>query len=96
MQFFKPASPSRKDGRSAGQTGKKRYQSATTRVCSTPTALLKKLAKITVDRGCGRLEWACLDWNQPSIDFYRSLSAVPMDEWTTYRLTGDTLLEMVK
>ena len=59
-------------------------------------ALLKKLAKITVDRGCGRLEWACLDWNQPSIDFYRSLSAVPMDEWTTYRLTGDTLLEMAK
>ena len=59
-------------------------------------ALLKKLAKITVDRGCGRLEWACLDWNQPSIDFYRSLGAVPMDEWTTYRLTGDTLLEMAK
>ena len=59
-------------------------------------ALLKKLAQITVERGCGRLEWACLDWNQPSIDFYRSLGAVPMDEWTTYRLTGDTLLEMVK
>ena len=59
-------------------------------------ALLKKLAKITVDRGCGRLEWACLDWNQPSIDFYRSLGAVPMEEWTTYRLTGDTLLEMAK
>ena len=59
-------------------------------------ALLKKLAQITVERGCGRLEWACLDWNQPSIDFYRSLSAVPMDEWTTYRLTGDTLLEMAK
>ena len=56
----------------------------------------KKLAQITVERGCGRLEWACLDWNQPSIDFYRSLGAVPMDEWTTYRLTGDTLLEMVK
>ena len=59
-------------------------------------ALLKKLAQITVERGCGRLEWACLDWNQPSIDFYRSLGAVPMDEWTTYRLTGDTLLEMAK
>ena len=57
-------------------------------------ALLKKLAQITVDRGCGRLEWACLDWNQPSIDFYRSFGAVPMDEWTTYRLTGDTLKEM--
>lgn len=59
-------------------------------------ALLKKLAQITVDRGCGRLEWACLDWNQPSIDFYRSFGAVPMDEWTTYRLTGDMLLEMAK
>ncbi len=59
-------------------------------------ALLKKLAQITVERGCGRLEWACLDWNQPSIDFYRSLGAVPMDEWTTYRLTGETLREMAK
>lgn len=59
-------------------------------------ALLKELAQITVERGCGGLEWACLDWNQPSIDFYRSLGAVPMDEWTTYRLTGDTLLEMAK
>ena len=59
-------------------------------------ALLKRLAQITVERGCGRLEWACLDWNQPSIDFYRSLGALPMDEWTTYRLTGDTLLEMAK
>ena len=59
-------------------------------------ALLKKLAQITVERGCGRLEWACLDWNQPSIDFYRSFGAAPMDEWTIYRLTGDTLLEMAK
>ncbi len=41
-------------------------------------------------------EWACLEWNQPSIDFYRSLGAVPMDEWTTYRLTGGTLMEMTK
>ena len=53
--------------------------------------LLQKLARITVERGCGRLEWSCLDWNQPSIDFYCSLGAVPMDKWTTYRLTGDTL-----
>lgn len=59
-------------------------------------ALLKKLAQITVERGCGRLEWACLDWNQPSIEFYRYLGAVPLDKWTTYRLTGDTLLEMAK
>jgi len=59
-------------------------------------ALLKKLAQITIERGCGRLEWACLDWNQPSIDFYRSFDTVSMDEWTTYRLTGATLLEMAK
>ena len=54
-------------------------------------ALLKKLAAITVERGCGRLEWSCLDWNQPSIDFYLSLGAKPMDEWTLYRMTGETL-----
>ncbi len=59
-------------------------------------ALLKKLAQITVERGCGRLEWACLDWNQPSIDFYLSLGAVQMDAWSTYRLAGDTLQEMAK
>ena len=54
--------------------------------------LLKELARITVERGCGRLEWSCLDWNQPSIDFYtRKMRAVPMDEWTVYRLTGETL-----
>lgn len=59
-------------------------------------ALLKQLAKIAVERGCGRLEWWCLDWNQPSIDFYRSLGAVPMDDWTVYRITGDTLIEMAE
>jgi GNAT superfamily N-acetyltransferase len=59
-------------------------------------ALLKKLAQITVERGCGRLEWACLDWNKPSIEFYKSLGAAVMDEWTTYRLTGDTLMEMAR
>ncbi|MBR5517715.1 MAG: GNAT family N-acetyltransferase [Clostridia bacterium] len=58
--------------------------------------LLKQLAKIAVERGCGRLEWSCLDWNKPSIDFYLSLGAVPMEEWTVYRLTGDTLIEMSK
>ena len=57
-------------------------------------ALLKKLAQIAVERGCGRLEWSCLDWNSPSIDFYRSLGAIPMDDWTTYRLTGETLKKM--
>lgn len=54
-------------------------------------ALLAKLAQIAVERGCGRLEWWCLDWNKPSIDFYRSLGAQPMDEWTVYRLAADTL-----
>ncbi len=53
--------------------------------------LLQELARIAVDRGCGRLEWACLDWNKPSIGFYLSLNAKPMDEWTVYRLTGENL-----
>ena len=57
-------------------------------------ATLQKLAQIAVERGCGRLEWSCLDWNQPSIDFYLSLGAVPLEEWTAYRLTGDTLTQM--
>ena len=59
-------------------------------------AILRKLAQIAVERGCGRLEWACLDWNKPSIDFYLSLGAAPMNAWTTYRLTGDTLMEAAK
>lgn len=54
-------------------------------------ALLKRLAAITVERGCGRLEWSCLDWNQPSIDFYLSLGAKRMDDWTMYRMTGEVL-----
>lgn len=58
--------------------------------------LLKKLASIAVERGCGRLEWSCLDWNRPSIDFYLSLDAEPMSDWTVYRLTGDTLEAMAK
>lgn len=56
--------------------------------------LLKKLAQITVERGCGRLEWSCLDWNKPSIDFYLSLGAVPMEDWTVYRIAGETLSKM--
>ena len=54
-------------------------------------AILIKLAAIAVERGCGRLEWWCLDWNKPGIDFYLSLGAEPMSDWTVYRLTGDTL-----
>ncbi len=58
--------------------------------------LLAKLASIAVERGYGRMEWWCLDWNRPSIDFYQSLGAEPMDEWTVYRLTGETLEELAK
>lgn len=59
-------------------------------------ALLKKLAEIAVERGCGRLEWWCLDWNKPSIDFYLSLGAEQMNDWTVYRITGDTLKSLAK
>ena len=54
-------------------------------------ALIVELARIAVERNCGRMEWSCLDWNRPSIDFYLSLGAEPMSEWTVYRLTGDKL-----
>ena len=57
-------------------------------------ALLSKLAQIALERGCGRLEWWCLDSNTPSIDFYLSLNAEPMDEWTVYSIAGDTLTEL--
>jgi len=56
--------------------------------------LITKLAVIAVERGCGRLEWWCLDWNKPSIDFYLSLGAQPMSDWTVYRITGDTLKQL--
>ncbi len=59
-------------------------------------ALLKELAKITVERDCGRLEWCCLDWNKPSIDFYLSLGAKPLDDWTIYRMTGEELLKFAE
>ena len=54
-------------------------------------SLLKELAKIAVERGCERLDWQCLDWNKTSIDFYLSLKATAMEEWTTYRLSHDNL-----
>lgn len=59
-------------------------------------AILKRLAAIAVERGCGRLEWWCLDWNKPSIDFYLSLGAKPMSDWTVYRITGDTLAKLAE
>ena len=59
-------------------------------------ALVKELARIAVERGCGRLEWWCLDWNKQSIDFYLSLGAEPMKDWTVYRIAGETLAELAK
>ncbi len=58
--------------------------------------LLRKLAEITKQRGCGRLEWSCLDWNRKSIEFYLSLDSEPMDEWTVYRLSGRTLDDLAE
>ncbi len=57
-------------------------------------ALLQRLAELAVERGCGRLEWAVLNWNEPAIGFYRRVGAEPLDEWTTYRLTGSSLDEL--
>ncbi|NRH26698.1 GNAT family N-acetyltransferase [Pseudomonas sp. MS19] len=57
-------------------------------------ALLGALAKLAVERNCGRLEWSVLDWNEPAIGFYKKLGAVPQDEWTVYRLTGPALGEL--
>jgi GNAT superfamily N-acetyltransferase len=54
-------------------------------------ALLSALARIAVERNCGRLEWAVLDWNQLAIDFYRRIGAVPLDDWRIFRMTGDSL-----
>ena len=59
-------------------------------------AILKQLAKIAAERKCGRLEWWCLDWNKPSIDFYLSLGAKPMSDWTVYRIAGETLQKLAE
>lgn len=56
--------------------------------------LLSFLAKMAIERGCGRFEWSCLDWNEPSIKFYKKMGAVPMDEWTVYRVTGEKLKKL--
>jgi GNAT superfamily N-acetyltransferase len=53
--------------------------------------MLRRLAEIAVERGCGRMEWSVLDWNEPAIRFYRSLGALPMDDWTVFRVTGESL-----
>lgn len=59
-------------------------------------AVFKKLAQIAVERGCGRMEWSCLNWNKPSIDFYTHIGAVPMSEWTVYRLTQDKIKKLAE
>ena len=59
-------------------------------------AILRQLARIACKRGCGRLEWSCLDWNRKAIDFYLSLGAEKMEEWTTYRMAGETLREFAR
>ena len=59
-------------------------------------ALIKKLAAIACERGCGRLEWSCLDWNKPSIDFYLSMGAQQMNEWTVYRFEGESLTALAE
>lgn len=59
-------------------------------------ALLAHLAKLTVERGCGRLEWVVLDWNEPAIRFYENLGAHSLDEWRVFRLTGDALASMAE
>jgi GNAT superfamily N-acetyltransferase len=59
-------------------------------------AFFKHIAGLCRERGCGRLEWACLDWNKPSIDFYLSLGAQPMDDWTVYRLSGEEITNLAE
>jgi GNAT superfamily N-acetyltransferase len=59
-------------------------------------ALLIHLAKIAKERACGRLEWSVLDWNKPAIDFYKSLGAVPLEDWTQFRLTGEALEKTIR
>lgn len=59
-------------------------------------AIFRELARLVVARGCGRLEWACLNWNAPSIAFYQSLGAQSMNDWTVYRLSGDSLLHLAE
>ena len=61
------------------------------RGCGAGKALLRAVAKLAVERGCGRMEWSVLDWNEPSIEFYKRLGAVALEEWTMYRLTGEGL-----
>ena len=64
------------------------------RGCGFGKALLSELARIAIERGCGRLEWSCLDWNRPSIEFYLALGACALDDWTCYRVEGKNLVTL--
>ncbi|MDP5277627.1 GNAT family N-acetyltransferase [Sphingomonas sp. DG1-23] len=70
------------------------YVTPAARGSGTGTALLRHLAGLALDRGCGRFEWAVLDWNEPAIQFYRAMGAVGMDEWRVQRVAGDALAEL--
>lgn len=70
------------------------YVTPAARGSGTGTALLRHLAGIALDRGCGRFEWAVLDWNEPAINFYRAMGAVGMDEWRVQRVAGDALVAL--
>ena len=70
------------------------YVAPEARGSGTGKALLSHVAKLAVERGCARFEWAVLDWNEPAIGFYKKLGAKPMDEWTVMRLTGDALAKV--
>ncbi|TMB67877.1 MAG: GNAT family N-acetyltransferase [Deltaproteobacteria bacterium] len=59
-------------------------------------ALLLYVARLASERGCGRLEWSVLDWNEPAINFYKKLGAIPMSEWTVFRVTGESLVRLAK
>lgn len=72
------------------------YISPETRGVGAGKALLRHLAQLAVAKGCGRFEWAVLDWNTPAIEFYEAFGAKPQDEWTTYRLTGQALLDFAQ
>ena len=72
------------------------YVRPTARGAGLGKALLGRLAGLAVERGCGRLEWAVLDWNQPAIGFYQRLGAEPLDDWTQYRLTGPALRDLAE
>ena len=80
------------------ETGKRTsFRFAKEEDCALILSFIRALAAYEhMERGCGRLEWCCLDWNQPSIAFYRSLGAEPLDTWTTYRVAGETLRQLAE